>query len=78
MDTMLLSVEDLGRLEHMLDIVVEMHDAFGISLEEAAGRIDRYAQGAKRFVGSDWFFHDSAKEMAGEIYYGRDERRDQA
>ena len=78
MDAMTLSVDDLERLEHILDVVVEMHNAFGISLEEAAGRFDRYALKAMRFVKSDWFFHDGAEELAGEIYYGHDEWRDQA
>ena len=76
-ETLTLSVDDLERLEHMLDIVVEMHDAFGISLEEAARRFDRYAQGAKRFVNGDMFFHATAEELAGGIYFGFDEWREQ-
>jgi len=78
MDTMTLSVDDLERLEHILDIAVEMHESFGISLEEAAGRFDRYAQEMTLFVKIDWFFHERSEELAGEIYYGRDEWRDQA
>ncbi len=66
--TMTLSIDDLERLEHILDIVVEMHDAFGISLEEAAGRFDRYAQETMPFVKGDWFFHERCEELAGEIY----------
>ena len=52
---MTLSVDDLERLEHILDIIVEMHDAFGISLEEAAGRFDRYARATMRFVKGEMF-----------------------
>ena len=63
------SIDDLDRLEHMLDIVVEMHDLFGISMEEAAGRFDRYAQRAMRFVMGEMFSHATPEEMAVYIYY---------
>ena len=71
-----LSVDDLERLEHTLDIIVEMHDAFSISLEEAAGRFDRYVHRAMRFAESEMFFHATAEELAGGIYYGFDEWRE--
>ena len=64
------SLYDLDRLEHILDIIVELHDACGISLEEAAGRFDRYAQDAMGFVKSDMFWHASSEQLAQFIYYG--------
>ena len=72
-----LSVDGLERLEHILDIIVEMHDAFGISLEEAAGRFDCYAQQCMRFVNGEMFFHATAEDLAGGIYFGFDEWREQ-
>lgn len=68
---MTLSIDDLDRLEHILDIVIEMHDFYGISLEEAAGRFDRYAQRTMRFVKGDMFFHASADQLARFIYCGK-------
>ena len=70
---MTLSVDDLERLEHILDIIVEMHDAFGISLEEAAGRFDRYARATMRFVKGAMFCCETPETLAGEIYYGAEE-----
>lgn len=75
-EVMILSIDNLERLEHILDIVVEMHDSFGISLEEAAGRFDRYARKAVRFAESEMFYHATAEELAGGIYYGFDEWRE--
>jgi len=63
--------DDRDRLEHILDIVVEMHEWYGISLEEAAGRFDRYAQETMGFVKSEMFFHASADQLARFIYYGK-------
>ena len=70
---MTLSVDNLERLEHILDIIIEMHDLFGISLEEAAGRFDQYAQTYKRFVTGWAFFHASIEDLACWVYYGIDE-----
>ena len=58
---------------HIADIVVSMHTSYGISLEEAAGRFDRYAQEAMRFVTGEMFFHATPDELAQFIYYGRQE-----
>ena len=69
-DEMNVSIDDLDRLEHILDIVIEMHDSYGIGIEEAAGRFDRYAQKAMRFIKSDMFFHASSEQLAQFIYYG--------
>ena len=50
-------LDDFDRVEHMVDIVVSMHESYGISLEEAAGHFDRYAQAAMRFVNGEMFTH---------------------
>ena len=65
------SIDDLDRLEHMLDIVVEMHNLFDISMEAAAGRFDRYAYRAACFVTGEMFSHTTLEEMALYIYYGK-------
>ena len=70
---MTLTIDDLERLEHILDIVVEMHDSFSIRLKEGAGRFDRDAQDRLVFVKSHWSFHDRSDDLAGEIYYGPEE-----
>lgn len=65
--------DNLDRLEYIVEIVIEMHQLFDISMEEAAGRFDRYAHEAMRFVKSDMFFHAEAEELAYWVYYGREE-----
>lgn len=68
-------LDDFDRVEHMVDIVIEMHDTYGISLEEAAGRFDRYAQEAARFVKGEMFTHATPDEFAQYIYLGIWERQ---
>ncbi len=70
-EEMTMSLDDLDRLEHILDIIVAMHDSFGISLEESAGRFDRYAQKAYKFVTSELFCNKEADNLASQIYYGK-------
>ncbi len=65
--------DDLDRIEHLIETIAQMYMLFGISLEEAAGRFDRYAHRAIRFVKSEMFFHETPKELACMIYYGPDE-----
>lgn len=64
---------DLDRVEHMIETIASMHTSYGISLEEAAGRFDRYAQRAMRFVKSEMFFHAMPDELGQLIYYGKQE-----
>ena len=65
--------DDLDRVEYVVEIIAKMHEFFGISMEEAAGRFDRYAQNAMRFVKSEMFFHETPDEQAWFIYYGQSE-----
>jgi len=63
-------LDDFDRVEHMVDIVVSMHESYGISLEEAAGRFDRYSRYTMRFVKSEMFTHATPEQLAQQIYFG--------
>ncbi len=65
--------DDLDRVEHVVETIISMHTSYGISMEEAAGRFDRYAQEAMGFVKSEMFFHATPDELAQSIYYGKSE-----
>ena len=62
--------DDLDRMEHVVETITIMHMSYGITMEEAAGRFDRYAQKAMGFVKSEMFFHMTPDELAQWIYFG--------
>ena len=65
-------VTDEQAKAHYLEIVEEMINLFGISQEEAVGRINRAFAG-ERLVGSYeeiwWFYHEVPADEAKFIYY---------
>ena len=63
-------LDDFERVEHMVDIVIEMHDTYGISLEEAAGRFDRHAQETAHFIKGEMFTDSTPDQFAQYIYLG--------
>ena len=53
-------------------IVDEMVELFGISHEEAAGRVNRQWQGQKILGSADLVYHEEPFFWANEIYFGHD------
>jgi hypothetical protein len=63
---------DKESYRYCLEIVDEMIRQFGISKEEAIGRINHEWSGAE-FIGDDHvYYHEDPDEWAKDIFYGKD------
>ncbi len=71
--SLFLFVTDKNSEEFCLLIAHKMVELFGISKEEAIGRINRDWKG-QEIVGMDVIYHEDEEYWAKEIYYGHDSR----